>query len=79
MTTKSSKDWFHFQKDEKSDTRKKQNPHDDFGSLVAAPLNFLKKSRSHIGPKQVIGSSTKYLLVGKGEPAPTFTFLSEAC
>jgi hypothetical protein len=32
-------------KDEKSDTRKKQNPHDDFGSLVAVPLEFEKKKQ----------------------------------
>jgi hypothetical protein len=61
VTTKSSKRLIPLPKAEKSDTRKKQNPHDDFGSLVAVPLKkFAKKeSKSYIGPKQVIGSSTK--------------------
>jgi hypothetical protein len=59
---------------------KKQNPHDDIGSLVAVPFLKKFKSKSHLGPKQVIGSSTKYSSWwAKGEPAPTFTFLSETC
>jgi hypothetical protein len=39
-------------KDEKSDTRKKQNPHDDFRSFVAVPLKQILKAKAALVPSK---------------------------